>query len=303
VNVMTSPTFLGWDLEGVVVRRIDEAVMPAWIGTVMFPEATRSLMAETPWLREGFIDEDGPKLTGHAFVIETNGTRVLVDTGVGNDRTRAVPEWVDMQTPFLHRLIAAGFPPESIDLVITTHLHPDHVGWNTRLVDGKWVPTFPNARYLLDRNEWDYWSNADSDEHTEQVLADSVRPIVEAGLYDLLELSSGGLDVADGIRLLPTPGHTPGHLAVELTGGNRSAVITGDAIHTPVQLVHPDMSSTLDTDPAEARVSRRRLLDTMAGTNTLLLGTHFPHPTGGRVEAHDEGFRLVTEPTSILPPA
>jgi glyoxylase-like metal-dependent hydrolase (beta-lactamase superfamily II) len=265
----------------------------------MFPGVTSDFLEETPGLDPGFHDGETPLLNCHVFAVQAGGKRILVDTGIGNDKVLDVPEWTGMRTPFLERLAAAGFSAESVDLVITTHLHADHVGWNTRRSRDGWVPTFPNARYLVDRREWEHWSTVD-DPGTRRMLDESVRPVRDAGLYELLDLPEGGLEVGDGVRLVPAVGHTPGHLAVRLTGGGRSGVITGDSIHTPVQVAHPELSSEIDTDPAAARASRRRLLAGLSGTDDLLLGSHFPTPTAGRVVPAGSGYRLLPEPGVVV---
>lgn len=176
--------------------------------------------------------------------------------------------------------------------MILTHLHADHVGWNTRLVDGDWVPTFPRARYLTSRAERVFWAAYEMEEAREQMFRDSVLPVEEAGLLDLIDVPAEGLTVAPGLRLLPTPGHTPGHVAVELTGNGGTAVITGDCVHHPVQLAHPAIGACVDIDPHRSESSRRALLDSLAGTDTLVLGTHFAPPTAGRVITHDGAYRL-----------
>ncbi len=153
----------------------------------------------------------------HSFILRAPGLTVLVDTCVGNDKPRQNPGWHMLQTDFLDRLAAAGCPPESVDLVLCTHLHVDHVGWNTRLDNGRWVPTFPRARYLFARTEWEHWSKVDGDEYG-PIIADSVRPIVEAGRADLVE---GNHRISEELTLEPTPGHTPGHVSLSIRSQGR----------------------------------------------------------------------------------
>src|SRR5262249_651535 len=201
------------------------------------------------------------------------------------------------------RLTAAGFPPESVDLVIITHLHTDHVGWNTRLHGGRWVPTFPHARYLTSRTEWDFWAAADMDEARRGMFRASVYPVRDSGQFDLVDVAGQGREVAEGIRLTPAPGHTPGQVAVQLRGTNRSALITGDSIHHPVQLSHPHLTSCVDIDPEQAVATRKRLLDDLANTGALLLGTHFPQPSAGTVRSENGRYRLLPEPGNKIPTA
>nr|WP_326847268.1 MBL fold metallo-hydrolase [Streptomyces kaniharaensis] len=289
------------------MRRVDEIELPRQTGPWLLPDATRQVLDQAPWLRPDFADADVPRLASHGFAVEAGGLRIVVDTGIGNAKPRANPAWNGLDTDFLERLTAAGFPPESVDLVITTHLHTDHVGWNTRLDGGGWVPTFPNARYLTSRTEWDHWAAADLDEARAQMFRDSVHPVRDAGQYDAVAVpeqghgNADGYEVAPGVLLVPAPGHTPGQVAVELRGSDRRALITGDSIHHPVQLSHPHVHSCVDTDPATAVRTRARLLDALADTDTLLLGTHFPQPTAGTVRRENGRYRLLAEPGAELP--
>ncbi|MFF3653116.1 MBL fold metallo-hydrolase [Streptomyces sp. NPDC002181] len=291
----TSPTSTGWSLGDIAVRRVDEIELPRQTGPWLLPDATKEVLDEASWLRPDFADADVPRLASHGFAVEAGGLRIVVDTGIGNAKPRANPAWNGLDTDFLQRLAAAGFPPESVDLVITTHLHTDHVGWNTRLAGEDWVPTFPNARYLTSRTEWDHWAGTELDEARRQMFRDSVTPVRDAGQYDLVDVPEQGCEVAPGVLLVPAPGHTPGQVAVELRGSHRRALITGDSIHHPVQLSHPHVSSCVDIDPALAVRTRARLLDALADSDALLLGTHFPQPTGGTVRREDGRYRLLAE--------
>ncbi|KUF12950.1 MBL fold metallo-hydrolase [Streptomyces silvensis] len=284
-----------WTLGGITAHRVDEVPLPPETGPWLLPAATPEVVADAPWLRPDFADEAGTlRLSSHSFAIEIGGHRVLVDTGIGNGKPRANPAWHDLDTDYLARLTDAGFPPESVDLVVLTHLHADHVGWNTRAEGGAWVPTFPNARHLTTRTEWDHWAAADMEEPRRQMFRDSVHPVRDAGLLDLVDVASGPVEVAPGVRLLPAPGHTPGQVAVELRGDDRTALITGDAVHHPVQLARPGIGSCVDIDPARAERTRRALLGSVAGTETLLLGSHFAAPTAGRVTARGDSFRFTS---------
>ncbi|GHB83883.1 MBL fold metallo-hydrolase [Streptomyces cirratus] len=295
---LTTP---GWSLGDIAVRRVDEIELPRETGPWLLPDATKEVLDQAPWLRPDFADADVPRLASHSFAVEAGGLRIVVDTGIGNAKRRANPAWNGLDTDFLERLAAAGFPPESVDLVITTHLHTDHVGWNTRLAGADWVPTFPNAHYLTSRTEWDHWAATDLDEARSQMFRDSVHPVRDAGQYDLVDVPEQGHEVAPGVFLVPAPGHTPGQVAVELRGGDRRALITGDSIHHPVQLSHPHVHSCVDTDPAQAIRTRARLLDALADTDALLLGTHFPQPTAGAVRRENGRYRLLAEHGREIP--
>ena len=172
--------------------------------------------------------------------------------------------------------------------MLCTHLHVDHVGWNTRLEDGRWVPTFPNARYLWNRQEYDYW--IDSEETLYQsIMSESVKPVFDAGLVDLVE---GEHAVTDEVRLEPTPGHTPGHVSVHIASRGEEAIITGDFIHHPVQCAHPEWSSAFDYDAPQGIETRRKFFAQYANQPVLIIGTHFAGVTAGRIVPDGDVWRL-----------
>lgn len=207
-------------------------------------------------------------------------------------------EMLNRQTPFLADLAAAGFPREDVDTVICTHLHFDHVGWNTMLVDGEWVPTFPNARYVLCRDEWAHWSSSTpkgaGGSGYAATLDDAVRPVIDAGLADLVAPDH---QVTDEIRLESTPGHTPGHVAVHVESGGEHALITGDLAHHPVQFAEPDWFADPDTDREQSAATRRRLVDEYADTGVLVIGTHFGPPCAGYLVRDGNGYRFAAVAT------
>ncbi|MFF7749281.1 MBL fold metallo-hydrolase [Streptomyces sp. NPDC007971] len=299
--MQTSPAVQlpSWTVGDVTVHRVDEVLLPPPTGAWLLPDATPEVVTGEDWLRPDFADDEGVlRIDSHSFAFEVDGLRVLVDTGVGNGKERANPAWHDLRTDFLERLTAGGFAPDSVDLVILTHLHADHVGWNTREVNGAWVPTFPNARHLTSRIEREFWAAYDMEEARRQMFRDSVIPVEQAGLLDLVDVPAEGVEIAPGLRLTPTPGHTPGHLAVELTSKGHKALITGDCIHHPVQFAHPAIGACVDIDPQESEASRRRLLGSLADTDALVLGTHFAPPTAGRVVTHGDAYRLIPVPAA-----
>ncbi|MFJ6851859.1 MBL fold metallo-hydrolase [Streptomyces sp. NPDC091271] len=289
-----TPRTPAWTVGDHTVRRIDEIALPAETGPWLLPGATAGIVTGTPWLHPDFADEQGAlRLASHSFAVEVDGMRVLVDTGIGNGKRRANPAWHDLNSDYEARLRSAGFAPETVDLVILTHLHTDHVGWNTRAEGDDWVPTFPNARYVTARTEWDHWAGAEMEEARQQMFRDSVHPVRDAGLLELVDVADEGTDIAPSLRLLPTPGHTPGQMAVRLSSGGENALVTGDSIHHPVQLSHPGICSCVDISPELAARTRRRMLDSLAGTPTLLLGSHFPPPTAGHVRREGDAYRLA----------
>ncbi|MGY0489448.1 MBL fold metallo-hydrolase [Streptomyces sp. WG-D5] len=288
-----------WTVSAVTVHRVDEVALPPTTGPWLLPDATPAVVTAQNWLHPHFADRDGIlHINSHSFAFVVNGLRVLVDTGIGNGKERANPAWHNLRTDFLERLTAAGFPPDSVDLVILTHLHADHVGWNTRQVNGEWVPTFPNARYLTSRAEREFWATYDMEEAREQMFRDSVIPVEQAGLLSTVDVPRKGAEITPGLRLIPTPGHTPGHVAVEVTSQGETALISGDCVHHPVQLAHPAIGACVDIDPRQSEATRRKLLGSLVGTDTLLLGTHFAQPTAGRVVAHADAYRLEPVPAS-----
>ncbi|MDU6748929.1 MAG: MBL fold metallo-hydrolase, partial [Bradyrhizobium sp.] len=221
------------------------------------------------------------------LVLETPTRRIVVDTGLGNDKQgRSVPMWNNRTTPFLQTLSAAGFPPESIDMVICTHLHVDHVGWNTRLVDGQWVPTFAKARYVFGRTEYQHWRDHSEAADETATFADSVQPIVAAGRADLVASDAA---ICDEITLIPTPGHSPGHVSLHIRSDGAEALLTGDVAHHPCQMAHLDWSSTVDSDPAQGIATRQALFSRFADTATLVIGGHFD---AGYIKRDGTAFRF-----------
>jgi glyoxylase-like metal-dependent hydrolase (beta-lactamase superfamily II) len=278
---------LRWQVGDVRITRVQELAAPGM--RFIVPQATIENLATIPWLTP-FLAANGDALGSvHALLLEVAERRIIVDTCIGNDKERRIPPWNKRQGPFLRQLSEAGYSPDSIDTVICTHLHTDHVGWNTRLVENRWLPTFPQARYVVARPEWEHWSQAD-DHWTQIVMADSVRPIFEAGLVDLVAVDH---EVHDSIRFEPTPGHTPGHVSVHIASRGEEAVITGDLVHHPCQFARPHWGSSADTDAAQADRTRRSFMARYADTPTLIIGTHFAGPTAGRLVRDGDAYRLV----------
>jgi glyoxylase-like metal-dependent hydrolase (beta-lactamase superfamily II) len=279
----------------VKITRIVEMEAPTR-GDFLFADATPEEILKHEWLRPHFAFDDGKlNVCIQALVIESCGQRIVVDTCVGNDKIRSNPMWNKLQGAFLLDMESAGFPVDSIDSVVCTHLHVDHVGWNTRLTDDGWIPTFGRARYLFGRTEWEHWSETAEFEDRD-VVEDSVRPVVDAGLVDLVE--SDHL-ITDEIQLEPTPGHTPGHVSVRIRSRGEEAVITGDLIHHPVQCVEVDWTSRFDVDPGQALRTRHAFLARCAEEGTRVLGTHFATPTAGRVVVDGDAFRFEGETSDL----
>ena len=281
----------GWDIGDVRITKVVELEAAGGL-EFLLPQATPDALLEIDWLRPQFIDERGRLVASvHALLIAAGSRRIVVDTCLGHDKQqRPVPGWNGLRTPFLRDLERAGFAREAVDTVICTHLHIDHVGWNTMLVDGRWVPTFPNARYLIVAPELAYWRDQTEDPGHVVAFADSVRPVVDAGLVDLVPADHV---VCDQVRLEPTRGHTPGHVSVRIASRGEEALITGDFLHHPCQMAHPEWAATVDYDRAVSTATRHEVFGRLAGTATLLIGTHFAGPTAGRVVRDGAAYRLV----------
>lgn len=240
------------------------------------------------WLPpQSLLPEHRLQLSMHMYVVRTAHHTVIVDTCIGDGRQRHRAEFSGLATGLLERLRAAGVVPEQVDYVFCTHFHADHVGWNTHLVDGRWAPSFPNARYLFHRPEFEHWTSLPEKDLPSQIK-DSILPIAEAGLYDLVD---GDFALDDELRLEPTPGHTPGHCSVHLTSRGTEAVITGDLIHHPVQVAMPHWPTIACMDPAQAVETRQAFLARYADTAVEVLGTHFAAPPTCRIVSAGDGWR------------
>jgi glyoxylase-like metal-dependent hydrolase (beta-lactamase superfamily II) len=277
-----------WKVGHVTITRVAELEI---VGRTRFilPQATREEICKLEWLFPHFVDDAGRlKMSIHALVVETPNRRIIVDTGLGNDKeNRGVPTWNQLNGPFLQDLAAAGFPAESIDTVLCTHLHVDHVGWNTRLVDGRWIPTFGQARYLMGRHEFEYWRAERRDPGRAAVFDDSVKPVADAGLVELVDSDHR---ICEEVSLIASPGHSPGHHSVLVRSNGEEALLIGDVLHHPCQMAHLDWASTADYDPAQSTRTREELFSRFAGTPTLVLGGHF---LGGRIVRDSKAFRLA----------
>jgi glyoxylase-like metal-dependent hydrolase (beta-lactamase superfamily II) len=282
-----STTFSVGDL---TIHRIVEMEMPFRPALEFIPGLTPALLAENrAWLQPHALDDqDRLVVCFQSYIVQTPHHTILVDSCIGNDKDR--PQY----PPFHHKtddtwargLAAIGLTVADIDVVLCTHLHVDHVGWNTRLENGRWVPTFPNACYLFSAKELAYWTERNAATPL-PYIQDSVLPIVAARRCDLV---ASDHTLNDHVRLLPTPGHTPDHFAVQL-GRGKEAVLTGDLIHSPLQARYPALSIAADYDPAQAAATRRRFLETACGAGTLCCFAHFPSPSRAVLKPWQDGFR------------
>jgi len=283
-----------WNVGAVKITKIVELET---VGSTRFilPQASKEEVQKLPWLVPRFATEEGRlKMSIHTLVVETPSRRIVVDTGLGNGKEgRNVPTWNMRNTPFLEIMAKAGFPPDSIDTVLCTHLHVDHVGWNTRLLDGRWVPTFPKARYVFSDRELEFWTKREKDDAaTCPWITDSVLPIVEA---KKAEFVSGDHGMCGCLTLKPAPGHTPGNVVIHARSGDQSGVFMGDVIHHPLQLLKPEWSTLACTDRELSRTTRTRLIEEHAERGTRLLPAHFPAPTVGRIVRRGSAYWYAFE--------
>ena len=277
-----------WKIGKVMITKVVELET---VGSTRFilPQAAKEEIRKLPWLIPHFATEEGRlKMSIHSLVVETPKHRIVVDTGLGNDKEgRSVPTWNKRNGPYLDIMTQAGFPPESIDTVLCTHLHVDHVGWNTRLVDGRWVPTFARARYLFGRTEYEHWRDHSDTPDKVAVFNDSVKPIVDAGKAELI---AGDARLTDEITVIPTPGHSPGHMSILIASDGEKALLTGDVAHHPCQMAHLDWSSTADSEPTRSAATRRQLFSRFADTPTLVIGGHF---NAGHIRRDGAAFKFI----------
>ncbi len=255
----------------------------------ILPQATPEEAQKMPWLVPHYANAEGRlRLNVQSWIVETPSHKIIVDTCIGNDKAnRSVPVWNGLNKPFLNDLAAAGYPIDTIDTVLCTHLHVDHVGWNTTLLGGKWVPTFANARYLFGKTEYEHWAAHSPEGEHRAVFEDSVQPIVDAGRANLI-----GSDhrIGDEISLISTPGHTPGHMSILVTSDGQQALLTGDVAHHPCQMAHLDWSSTADSDPVQSIETRKMLFSRFADTPALVFGGHYDP---GHIVRDGDAFRLI----------
>ncbi|MCC3771543.1 MBL fold metallo-hydrolase [Streptomyces sp. UNOC14_S4] len=300
-------------LGGVEITRIVEWQAPVSPVGSVFPSSTPRMWKENEaWLTPDFW---GPRndefyVNVQTWVLRSEGRTVLVDTGLGNDKNRPyMAGWSGLRTDFLDRLAAAGVRPEDVDVVINTHLHSDHVGWNTRLVDGAWVPTFPRAAYLIARADFDYWNPANG--HTVKgrlgdvstartngdMFEDSIAPVHRAGQAVLWE---DGYRIDAELSLEPAPGHTPGSAVLRLASGTDRALFIGDLVHSPLQIAEPGCDTCLSEDQAQATRSRLRFLEEAADTRALVFPGHLPGH--GAAEVRREGGKFAIERWAAFTP-
>jgi glyoxylase-like metal-dependent hydrolase (beta-lactamase superfamily II) len=278
------------------VTRIEETYQPVYSLKELFPEFSEEIFREHQhWLAPNHYDLASRKikLSVHSWLLQIGGQKILIDACCGNHKLRPTRPWWNMlNTPYLERLAAAGARPDEIDLVMCTHLHHDHVGWNTQLRDGKWVPTFPNARYVFSRPDVEYFQKMDIDPKTAPAefgtFRECVLPVIDAGRAELV---TGPHRLNDQIEIAPAPGHSPGHVVFKLESGGAHAAFIGDVFHHLLQVYYPSWNFPKNSDPEQARTSRRAVLEHCASKGALVLPGHVGAPFGGYIDAAEKGFR------------
>ena len=284
-----APKPLQWRVGNVRVRRMWERDVLPLDPTRFFPDATPKVMASIPWLHPWFADAQGQvTLSIAAYLIESRGKRILVDTGIGGFEISGFPMLPRPGPPVPGLIAGDGIALSTIDYVVNTHLHADHVGGNVSGTGAAARPSFPIAEYFVGRSDHDYWSVQPPESFGRQVFETEVRPVAVANRLTLLD---GETPLTDEVTLVPSPGHTPGHFSVLISSAGKEGLITGDMVHHPVQLAFPDRG--MDQDEATGSATRRRLLSFAADRNALLIGSHFPYPTAGRVRRDGSAFRLL----------
>ncbi len=292
---MTVETIRHWRIGDVEVARIVEVNAFEDNISMLLKDETAEFVKQQKWLQPHFATPEGLMIISfQAFVLRSRGKNVMIDTCIGADRKREYDVFCNIRTTFLEDLAHAGFPAESIDMVLCTHLHFDHVGWNTKLVNGRWVPSFPQARYLFGKTEFDHWKHLrdTGGYHNIEHLHDSIDPVVEAGLVDFITPDH---PITDEVSLFPTPGHTPGHVSVLIRSRGEEAVITGDMMHHPIQLIDPRRHGNFDMDKEQGAQTRQAFVDRFANTKAMIIGSHFSDPTAGWIVSNGPGWKLRTE--------
>jgi glyoxylase-like metal-dependent hydrolase (beta-lactamase superfamily II) len=289
---MTAEHIKHWRIGDVEIARIVE--VNGWEDdiTMLLPDASPEFVQGFPWLVPHFATPAGKMIISfQCFVLRSQGRVAMIDTCIGNDRKREFDVFTNMQTSFMEDLTTAGFPADEVTDVLCTHLHFDHVGWNTRLVDGRWVPTFPQARYLFGRREWEHWKflNDTHGYHDLNHMEDAVLPIIDAGLAEFIEPD---FQLTDEVTLLPTPGHTPGHVSVLIRSRGQSAVITGDMMHNPIQIAVPATEARFDMDKPQAARTRCEFVERFNNSGTLVIGSHFADPSAGHIVSDGKAWKL-----------
>lgn len=288
-------SFLKWTIGQVEITQIVE-MEENEIFSSFIPEVKREKIKEIKWLYPYFADERGElKALVQSFLIRSNDKNILIDTCNGNGKDRPnVPSWGNLNTTYLEKFNSVEIKPEQIDFVACTHLHFDHVGWNTKKENGQLLPTFPNAKYLFSKQEYDYWIKKPEKEMIDDFngIDDSVTPIVNAGLAQFID---DDYHLDNQVSFFPTPGHTPHHISVKIQSQGKTAIITGDVMHHPCQIAKPEWTTGADTFPEQTVATRKFFLDEVKDKDILIIGTHFANPVAGKIVSTKQGLEFIPQ--------
>lgn len=283
-----------WKIGQVTVTRIEELLGPGFRPEDLLDSWDPAVLEEHGhWMVPNFYQPSTNQviMSVHSWLIRTPHHTILVDTCCGNHKHRPEsPHFHQLNEPYLNRLRSAGVEPEDVDYVLCTHLHVDHVGWNTRLVDGRWVPTFPNAKYVFSREELSFWDpskNPHLPQEPRDVFTDSMLPVIAANQAHVVSMTD---QLSDTLLIEPTPGHSPGHIMLRLISGQDEGVFIGDVMHHPIQIYQPEWNSRFCMDPEQAIASRKHVLSHCAERNALVFPAHFGAPHTGRVRSNGNSF-------------
>jgi len=263
----------------------------------LLPDATPEVMKSISWMKAPHVDDEYRMCAvSQCFVIRSGSRLLVVDTCVGNEKNIAgFDAFANLRLEFLATLEQAGIDRHAVTDVLCTHLHFDHVGWNTYKQDGRWLPTFPNAKYHFGREEYVFAQRERQEDAMYEAqdisFQESIQPVVDAGLANFIDRDT---DLGDGISVFSTPGHTVGHIAIQIDAGTETFIIAGDAMHHPGQIAKPDMALILDYDNAQASATRRALLARLDKSTTLFTCTHFCSPSFGRIARDLHGDYMFT---------
>jgi glyoxylase-like metal-dependent hydrolase (beta-lactamase superfamily II) len=282
-----------WRVGDVEIFSIPEVIALNDDINVLLENATPDLLLKYPWLQPHYATPAGRMIINfQGFVVKAGGRNIVVDTCIGADREREYDVFCHLKSDFLEDLKSIGVKPDNVDIVLCTHLHFDHVGWNSQKVNDCWVPTFPTARYLFGRIEYEHWMALYRTKGYHHLLhvEECIMPIIEAGLVDLIDMNHR---ISDEVWLEPTPGHTPGHVSVRICSRGEQAILTGDVMHSPIQIAVPDWIGKFDMNPALGAQQRARLVRASADKPMLVIGSHFPQPTAGHIVSDGDSWRFA----------
>lgn len=281
-----------WKFGDVTVTRVIDMQGP-FSAARAFPGAPLEEMdANLSWLAPHFYDPSTKNILFNyqSYVVKTPRRTVVMECGYGNDKMRGSPAANLRKGPYLQNLAAAGFQTDKVDFVLCSHFHTDHVGWNTKLADGRWVPTFSKARYLFNKSELDGLTRGGlgPDPGTKVAYEDSIKPVIDAGNADIID---GEFDIGDGVKVVPMPGHTPGHQTLTINSRGRRAILVGDALHNPIEVMYPEWEVLFDADKEGGKAARKRLVDSHTDQDITVFAAHFGGPTAGKIVSEKGGKR------------